>query len=355
MITLALISWLATRRPATFTFLTCIPGADKLGHFLLFGCGTAAVLLALPESQPARLLGTSAVAVLVLLEELLQLGAASRTFSLLDLSASLAGVAVACLLLRRISPPFPKSTPTHEGVKMSRKRILITLLAAAYQQEREFAAQVPEEQRSSSGTFESWSPKDILAHNAYWKNHLAANLQSLEQNKPPQPAEDFNHQNEMIFKQYRSHPWEGVLATSELADTTLRKALHKLSEEELEQKGFFPWLEDRPLWRYILGTAYLHPIVHLAEYYQSQGESDQAGELLGEFTRRMAPLDDSAEFQGTVQYNLACHYALLGHSDRAVSALTEALQLNPELRDWAPQDPDLESIHDHPAFGELME
>jgi len=107
MITLALISWLATRRPETFAYLTCIPGADKLGHFLLFGCGTAAVLLALPESQPARLLGAGAVAALVLLEELLQLGAASRAFSLLDLSASLAGVAVACLLLRRISPPLP--------------------------------------------------------------------------------------------------------------------------------------------------------------------------------------------------------------------------------------------------------
>jgi hypothetical protein len=105
IITLALISWLATHRPETFALLTGIPGADKLGHFLLFGCGTAAVLLALPERKPARLLGAGAVAALVLLEELLQLRAASRAFSLLDLSASLAGVAAACLMLQSISPP----------------------------------------------------------------------------------------------------------------------------------------------------------------------------------------------------------------------------------------------------------
>jgi tetratricopeptide (TPR) repeat protein len=60
-------------------------------------------------------------------------------------------------------------------------------------------------------------------------------------------------------------------------------------------------------------------------------------------------LDESEDWQGLLQYNLTCHYALIGETERAIERLGEALKLNPELTEWSKEDPDLASIREEPA------
>ncbi len=76
-----------------------IPFGDKVGHFVLFGLLSLSVNLAVFEARPAgnriRLAAaTSAIlALLIGMEEFSQRWIRSRTFSLLDLTASYLGVA----------------------------------------------------------------------------------------------------------------------------------------------------------------------------------------------------------------------------------------------------------------------
>ena len=53
----------------------------------------------------------------------------------------------------------------------------------------------------------------------------------------------------------------------------------------------------------------------------------------------------SDRYQGTLAYNAACIHALDGRLDEARALLPAVFRLNPPLREFAPQDPDLAAIH----------
>ena len=78
-----------------FRFLQYVPGGDVTGHFglfalLSFAVNSAGASRAASERRRGRV--TAALAVLVVLEEASQALIPARTFSLVDLSASLAGL-----------------------------------------------------------------------------------------------------------------------------------------------------------------------------------------------------------------------------------------------------------------------
>ena len=80
-----------------------LPGRDITGHFLLMGLLAFFVVMGFASARPAgRRLGVPGaafiVAVLVTLDELIQLTIPSRTFSLVDLGASYAGIVSFSLL-----------------------------------------------------------------------------------------------------------------------------------------------------------------------------------------------------------------------------------------------------------------
>lgn len=55
------------------------------------------------------------------------------------------------------------------------------------------------------------------------------------------------------------------------------------------------------------------------------------------------------------QYNLACLYSLTGRMDEALSALTHAVELDPDALEWALMDKDLAALREAPGFLELVE
>jgi hypothetical protein len=71
----------------------------------------------------------------------------------------------------------------------------------------------------------------------------------------------------------------------------------------------------------------------------------------------LAILADAAQrFPGnaTVPYDLACMHALAGDADLAITALADAIALEPRAREWAAEDGDLASLHGSPAFDALL-
>jgi hypothetical protein len=51
-----------------------------------------------------------------------------------------------------------------------------------------------------------------------------------------------------------------------------------------------------------------------------------------------------------VLYNLACFESLAGRGDDALAHLTEAIELDPRMREWARTDEDFAAIRDDPRF-----
>jgi tetratricopeptide (TPR) repeat protein len=56
-----------------------------------------------------------------------------------------------------------------------------------------------------------------------------------------------------------------------------------------------------------------------------------------------------------VFYNLACSYSLTDEFDRAILALSQAIELGYRDFKWLAKDPDLKKLRAHPAFQELKE
>jgi adenylate cyclase len=54
-------------------------------------------------------------------------------------------------------------------------------------------------------------------------------------------------------------------------------------------------------------------------------------------------------------YGVACSYALVGQTEKAVDCMEEAVQFGTIQKKWLEHDPDLRSIRDHPRFKALLE
>ena len=234
---------------------------------------------------------------------------------------------------------------------MARKHILVDLLQQEYEEEKTFIASLTDEDKARIGSLDIWSDKDVIAHIAVWKNRRVSDVQAVVKGGEPTNIQDFDHENELIFNEYRDQSWDEVIAYAEQAHHALYGQLQELSEDELN----LPWSENRPVWRVIVGNGYIHPIRHIAGHYQAKGDLQRAGEFSALLGEPMVELDDSPAWRGTTHYNQACSYALLGKKEEAITELGEALALNPNLGEWSKEDPDLEPIRGEAAYQALYE
>ena len=210
---------------------------------------------------------------------------------------------------------------------------LSDLVDKGYQAEQQFVAGLTESEREAVGTLEKWTARDH-----------AENLLAVLQGQEPITTEDFDHANADIYHQYRDQSWESVKALAKDSCNRMNEALMALGDEGLLRLDLLPWQEGRPIWRELVGNAYTHPIIHLSEWQIRKGDKARAAGLYQEMTGLLADLDDSPDWLGTIRYNLACSYSLLGEAQKAIATLSEALKLNPALLEWSKQDPDFEPI-----------
>ena len=229
------------------------------------------------------------------------------------------------------------------------KNELNALLQKGYQIEKEFMAALSDEERNADGTFEDWTAKDNIAHNSYWRKRHADDVLDVLAGKSPTQVDD-DEINAGVYAQFKDQTWGEV---DTLLDTSLERmgeALAKLSEDELQSDDFYPWDQGRPLWRELVVNMYTHPIIHQSEWHIKRGYPARAAELYREMTGQLISLDDSPDWQGTIRYNNACSFSLLGDKETAIDELREALKLNPGLTEWSQQDPDFEPIRDEADY-----
>ena len=78
---------------------------------------------------------------------------------------------------------------------------------------------------------------------------------------------------------------------------------------------------------------------------------DEPGRGL-EYLERAKDMDPS---DGGTLYNVACGYALAGRPDQALDLLERAIDMSITNLDWIANDPDWESLRDHPRFRALLD
>jgi len=234
------------------------------------------------------------------------------------------------------------------------KRELTELLQKGYQVEKEFIAALSNQERNAGGTFENWTAKDCIAHNAYWRKHHSEDVLAVLAGKTPTHTDD-DQINDEVYSRYKDQSWEDIDTLVDAGMKRMGEAIVSLGEDDLQRHDFYPWEQGRALWREIVGNIYTHPVIHLSEWHIKRGYPARAAEMYQEMTRELTSLDDSPDWQGIIRYNNACSLSLLGDKETAISELREALKLNPGLTEWSRQDTDFEPIRGEAGYKALYE
>jgi len=59
--------------------------------------------------------------------------------------------------------------------------------------------------------------------------------------------------------------------------------------------------------------------------------------------------------EAAILYNVACAYALLNETDKAIDCLEQAFRQGYSHKVWVENDPDFSPIRDHPRFRALLQ
>jgi hypothetical protein len=228
---------------------------------------------------------------------------------------------------------------------------LLALAAYTRAVEEEFIAALTAEERSAAGSPEDWSAKDLVAHVTTWRERGATDLGEVLRGPLPPEPEAFDEANRAIFDQNQSQSWEQIRRRARDSWSAFSQNLSGLPEDLLVAAPGPGGA--RPLWRRITVDAGNHPVLHYAEFSRRGGRIASATRWMEGLTPLLLAVDASGEWHAVIYYNLACHYAQTGATDKALDSLELSLTRNPALRDWSRQDADLASIRSHPRFTSL--
>jgi len=229
---------------------------------------------------------------------------------------------------------------------------LLMVIESARERELEFIANLTDEERGYTGTYEKWSAKDNIAHANYWEAFRADRITTFLRGDELEPVSPYDQANAESFEQFSGSSWEEVEAFAEDSHNKMVQVVEGMDEEELT--GPSAESEERKMWDAVVGNAYTHKLSHYSEFYQEGGRNDEASKLWGDWAELVSPLDPSPEWQGTVHYNAACSLALAGDVEGAFAELKKSLDLRPSFITWSRLDSDLDSLHELPKYRDLF-
>lgn len=208
--------------------------------------------------------------------------------------------------------------------------------------------------REEVGEEKDWSVKDEIFHNMVWADRRITILETLERGETWTNIDygDYEEENRTIFEEHKSKSWDEA---QEHIDRSYKRILDYIDRTSEGTLLTTPEGQEREIWHSIANSFVLHPLIHIWGFLVRKQDLEKLNELFGEsFAKRLLSVNDSKVWQAGVHYNLACVHALTGKNDKAIGELGLALSKNPQLKEWAGQDSDLESIRKEPDFQTLV-
>ena len=210
-------------------------------------------------------------------------------------------------------------------------------------------------EREEVGEEKNWSVKDEIFHSMVWAGRRTIILETLERGESWTDIDygDFEEENRNIFEEHQNKSWEDA---NKLINKTYKIILDYINRTGEETLLATPDGQEREIWHSIAGSFVLHPMIHLWGYLTKKQDLERLTDLFGEdFVERLLSVSDSKIWQAGAHYNLACICALTGAINKSVQQLEQALKLNPDLKEWASKDSDLDSIRDEPTYLGLID
>ena len=237
---------------------------------------------------------------------------------------------------------------------MEKKDVLLELLDFVMGVADELDKELTSEEKVAPGTWDIWSAKDGIAHIAHW---LDKDLDRIEARGvlPVVDEHGIEEINKSVYDTWADKSWDEV---DLFFRNTFTRAINLV--QNMDGISLLGNLEredgaKRPIWELIAGHGVLHTKSHIGLIYRRRGNAEAATALEEKAAGLLRKLDDQPKWRGTIDYNLACSYALAGDKSRALALLKEALSLNPKLTDLSKRDPDFDGIRGDPAFSAIVE
>jgi hypothetical protein len=227
---------------------------------------------------------------------------------------------------------------------------LIALLRQAREDQQAMIDGMSEQERSAVGTFERWSAKDVIAHCMTWRRMQARRMAALAQGETPPNFAEFDRINAESYLEQHNRAWDDVLADDQGAFDELTARVRSMPAADLTDPNRFPALGGRPLITSLVVNGYVHPESHLAQYDLERGDLARATRINESQVATLSHFADFPDLHATAQYNLACFYAATDQKEKVWAPLREALAERPELKEWARQDSDLDTLRGEPEY-----
>jgi hypothetical protein len=235
---------------------------------------------------------------------------------------------------------------------------LAALLRQGHADERAAGDMLTPEERERTGTVDAWAPKEIIVHNAYWREREIERAEARLRGETQPSFAEYLRMNTESFADLATHSWDQAIARSQRATEDLIAAIERLPNSALLATSDAAGGPDGPeavvLLASIISNGYQHPEEHLAEIAVARGDQEQATAIQRRILDDVVALDAGADVTATVRYNLACALATHGPRAEVITLLRQSFADSPRLIALSRQDTDLDPLRDDPDFQALI-
>ena len=190
-----------------------------------------------------------------------------------------------------------------------------------------------------------WSAKDHVAHLAHWRRHAAKVLTAARTGGPAPDAGDINALNAEVFAANKDRSVDDIKEDALASYAELARAIDDCSDDDLLRPRAG---REAATWEVVPPNGHLHLGEHLGFWHLANGDVQAADQALSWMLEVHEAAFTEPRSRSFAEYNLACYFAKQGRSAEAAPHLEKSFMLNPTLKDWAHEDPDLDRIRQDP-------
>ena len=201
-------------------------------------------------------------------------------------------------------------------------------------------------QGEDDGVPRRWAALPTIAHTSEFRDEQVQRLVAIRQGSQPPEFPRIEHRSPETYRRYSQLDPGAVSELSRTTNAALIDETRRCSGEDLLDPSRNPWLRGRQLWLQIVVRGFWHPTGHIGDYYTQHGRAERALALHTHALATVQYLSAPAMAIGMAHYNLACTQAVIGQTNDAIRSLGLAVASNPDLREHASTEPDLDGLRD---------
>ena len=217
----------------------------------------------------------------------------------------------------------------------------------------DFVGRLNDEEKTTTGTFELWSGKDVLGHALFWIENLNIHIQQAMHGTSLTDYDDYDSYNAEDYPRKKPLSWPEMLDLLNTNFDTIKRLLTEfpINEADLTREEWEKWTGGRTLQNAVLGSAIIHPLDHFVHFFLNQNRLEDVELMVQKASNMLTPYQ---RVQANVAYNLACYYSKQNQPEKALPLLRDAFAKNDRLKEWSQKDSDIDNLRELPEYQALL-